>query len=112
MIDLTPDDFTKAGYSKHHSSLKNADYLLQKTVRDEDGNKAYFINVWVYDTRGFPFVKDDYSYFAEVTFFEEHGEEPRSITVQTSNPTSIGDMEAFYARMYKVFGEVPDIHNN
>lgn len=113
MADLTPDDFINAGYKKFTSSLNNADFGLQKTVKDGQGNKAYFINIWVYDMRGMPYCKSDYAFRADVVYFENTSSGvTRTISVETSDIISIEDIEAFYARMYKVFGEVPDIHNN
>ena len=46
---LNVENFTDKGYKRYDQQWsKNADYLLQKSVKDDVGIK-YFINIWVYE---------------------------------------------------------------
>lgn len=46
---LNVENFTDKGYRRYDQQWpKNADYLLQKGVKDDVGIK-YFINIWVYE---------------------------------------------------------------
>lgn len=49
---MTPQDFISAGYKRYdNTGFRKADFLLQKSIKDEFGTK-YFLNVYVYNLDG------------------------------------------------------------
>lgn len=103
--------FLDKGYTKFENRTKyrNADYLLQKRVRDEDGNTKYFITIYVYDLSEFGI--DKVSYEADSIMWDNPEDSDSSYTIKIS-VNDIDDMEQRFEKLHKWFGGVLDFHNN
>lgn len=108
---LNDKRFLDKGYAKFENitEYRNADYLLQKRVRDEDGNTKYFITVYVYDFSMFGI--DKVGYEADSIMWDNPNDSDSFYTIQIS-VNDIDDMEQRFEKLHKWFGEVLDFHNN
>lgn len=109
--DWIDADYTKYG-CKHWKEY--ADYALQKTVYDEEENKAYFINVFAYDwtkaewvTKGLSDRGVTFSY--EVCLFTQ---EEKEFRVSGEVECSVEELEKWIAHLYSTLNCIPDVHNN
>lgn len=110
MTPLSEELFLVKGYRKfNNTSHRNEDYILQKRVRDSEGNTKYFITVYVYDFSKFGI--DEVSYEADSIMWDNPEDSDSSYTINIS-VNNIDDMEHRFEKLHKHFGGVLDFHNN
>lgn len=104
-----------AGYKKYDCThwKKHADFALQKCVRDTEGSKLYFINVFAYDwtkeewaAHGLSYKGITFSY--EVTLFLQDASQ---FTV-SGEVSALQELENWIAHLYKTLNCIPDVNNN
>lgn len=105
---LQESDFLLNGYKRYDggsSSLKSADYLLQKCIRDDNGKK-YYITVYVYDyTRYNHPHLTGLGYMPDVQFREDGVCPTVDITYHDDKDTTLESLEAFYESMWDHLGK-------
>lgn len=110
MTPLSEELFISKGYRKFNdTAYRNEDYILQKRVKDENGNTKYFITVYVYDLSKFGI--DEVSYEAEAIMWDDPSDSIASYRIVMS-VKNIDDMEHRFEKIHKWFGGVLDFHNN
>lgn len=110
MTPLSEELFISKGYRKFNgTSYRNEDYILQKRVKDEDGNTKYFITAYVYDLSKFGI--DEVNYEAEAIMWDDPNDFDASYRIVVS-VKDIDDMEQRFEKLHKWFGGVLDFHNN
>ncbi len=107
MPDLTPEDFLASGYRKFpNSGFNHSVYGLQKTVKDSEGNKAYFLTIWVYDFQKYQALRGHrWGFESDVILY------PRELSNGLVIKTSVTDIEVFEKyldKLYKFCGSIPD----
>ena len=97
--------FLDAGYQEWYSAgalLRNTPYLLQKAIRDEQGLRLFFIDIFVYDLTEYQLERDEKIGYQTEANFNTHSKDMPSFNVTmvddiTLTPESI---EAFFKRIY------------
>jgi len=117
MMPLTTQDFLYKGYKKFKSVLNNADFGLQRVVRDEEGNKKYFLTVYAYDfstSQHQALAQRGIVFSYEVCLYtEDFAQEDGYTTFHVTG--SVEDIETFekwIEHMYNKLNCVIDVHNN
>ena len=110
---MTTNELRESGY-KHYPCPpgKNADDLFQKTIHTPCGEKAYFVNFYLYREIALPgSVGMPESFMAEIALYPD-AKSARWITLQVHQADSIAEVEEFADKVYRCLGCLPDIHNN
>jgi hypothetical protein len=109
---LTVENFLDAGYKKFKQTfLNNADFGLQKCIRDDNGKK-YYITVFVYENFNKPYMREysqdrPYSFSPDVQFEGKvEGDPTVDISLIVDNSTTIQIIEDKFEMLWKVLGEV------
>ncbi len=113
-MSLTTQDFLDKGYKKFKSVLNNADFGLQRVVRDEEGNKKYFLTVYAYDFSKYPIPNNGMRFSYDVALYAKdsaHEDGYRSFDVKGS-VEDIETFEKWIEHMYNKLNCVIDVHNN
>ena len=102
--------FVLAGYHEYAcgAMLKSADTLLQKCIRDKEGNRLYFINVWCYDWTKYSnhsLPDNKFSIQPDVQF-DAHGDKTFDVTLHNAY-AGVGEIEAFFEKVYLAMGCEP-----
>lgn len=106
-----------AGYRFFQDHMKGdgCEGLMQKAFLDDNRNKLYFLNVYLWDLSEI-IRRPHRSVVVETHFYRTEalshpGETSIQIEVPMATDATIEKMEAFFADMYKKLDCVPDLHN-
>jgi hypothetical protein len=103
---MTPEDWLEAGYKKYPSPHNNADFLLQKCVRDGEGRKKYYVDVYVYDWAKY-WNPVPYQWgFAPEMRLEDPKQQITGVTIQLNmtNNDTVADVEAMMEKFWAFVG--------
>lgn len=105
----------ESGYRKCDGIINQlktgASNLFQKTVKDSEGNKKYFINVYEFDFTDLPGYKGDtLGYQAEVRFYRKS--QVFNAELLFMRKTTIKEMESFFDNVFIAMNCDIDQHNN
>ena len=99
---LTEQDFINQGYKKFTQKFLNqADFGLQKLIKDEKGKK-YYITVYVFDFSKFPGYTHEqrYSFQPDVQFKTQSGEY-LNISMILNTDTDIPTIERYFEEIFE-----------
>jgi len=103
---MTPEDWLTAGYNRYKSPHNNADFLLQKCVRDDTGKKKYYIDVYVYDwAKYWNPVPYQWSFAPEANFHDS-SDKTTGVTIQLNltPDDTIASVEAMMEKFWAFVG--------
>jgi len=102
---MNTEDLKKAGYHRHDKpTLKLADVLWQKDIRDEDGGLKYFIDIYQYDYPDFIHFESETRFYRRNNTF--------IITIMYNPNQKVEDIESIFEEFYQKMNMEPDKHNN
>lgn len=109
---MKEQNWIDVGYKKYSCKhwKEHADYLLQKCVRDREGNKTYFINVYAYDWSkpewvACGIVDRGVTFSYEVGLFTQEEKEFR-VSGEVSN---IEELEKWIEHLYSTLNCIPSL---
>jgi len=107
MTPITPENLKATGYRVYYDRDAFKVALFLKTVWGDD-KKLYFLQC-----QQWQFFGMSTSFAWEVTFYlPSDAGNPMSFRLATQEGNTIEEVEAFFARVYKKLGCVPDALNN
>jgi len=100
--------------------------LYQKCIQGcARSKKFYFINFYIWDFSGYPYVAEDHPVSVDVCMYRllddqlevttiavNSSEESFRVQLQIESASTIAYVERFYRDMYYMLNCVPDLHNN
>jgi hypothetical protein len=109
-MKITKENLEAKGYSYtcREFTGKHTTHLFQKRFDDEDGNKLYFIDFWMYDWSDYPDhqVRGNFTFMAEIQYYHDD-EHSKFSNWELSSFTEIEEVEALAAKFFQVFGCSP-----
>jgi len=115
-MTISKEDFLDAGYKKHrHYEEYCGNKLYQKCFKDEDGNKLYYVECYLWVFPEMPTGVLRRVEFKSRLYLPENntlvGTTGFTLQVHADDNCTVEQAEAFYAKAYKVLGCVPDLHS-
>lgn len=106
-MKLSVQKFLSNGYQKYRSALKEADFLLQKKIADEEGIR-YYINIWVYVWENKPWYNKDIDppiIFQPEVQFAKASNKPMNVTLIVDSITDIEEIEDTFNNLWESIGK-------